>query len=109
MLCSINNKTLAKCHWGGAVYIADRFIIAADPLRGRLIVIDVENQAAVRAIAMGVWPYQLQYIAAVDEIWVTTWNSYLNGIGVASSAGTRVSTLKNASLLIVKKSVNIKV
>ena len=109
MLCSINNNTLAKCYWGGAVYIADRFIIAADPLRDRLIVIDVEKQAVVRAIAVGVWPYQLQYIAAVDEIWVTTWNSNLNVIGVETTAATKVSTLTNASLLIVKKSVDVKV
>eukprot|EP00112_Aurelia_sp_Birch-Aquarium-sp1_P009782 Seg2124.4 transcript_id=Seg2124.4/GoldUCD/mRNA.D3Y31 product="Follistatin-related protein 5" protein_id=Seg2124.4/GoldUCD/D3Y31 len=107
-LCSINNKTPAKCYWGGAVYIADRYIIAADPLHDRVIVTDVEKQATVRAIGVDVWPYELQYVAAVDEIWVTTWSSKLNAIGVERSAGTRLSKLTNASLLVVKKSVDIK-
>lgn len=75
----------------------------------RLIVIDVEKQMVVKAIQTDPFPYQVEYIAAMDEVWVLCWgNSTLNVIGVRNVT-TEIAKIKDAKLLLVKHSIKAQV
>ena len=63
----------------------------------------------VNAIKTDKYPYQVEYIAAMDEVWVLCWgNSTLNVVGVRNVT-TEIAKIKDANLLVVKHSIKAQV
>jgi len=60
-----------SCSWGGAVNVGNEKIYAADTAGRRLIVIDTKSLQLIERIETENYPYNPQYIHALDEIWFT--------------------------------------
>ena len=99
------------CKFGRAIYVNDRYVFASDVYGDNIIVIDVYEQAAVKAIKACRHPYLLEYVAETDEVWIFCWwgEHAINVIGVRSSTLGTISSTKNASSLVLKHSIKIKV
>ena len=64
---------------------------------------------AVKAIKTDKFPYQVEYIAAMDEVWVLCWgNSTLNVVGVRNVT-TEIAKIKHTNLLVVKHAIKAQV
>jgi len=65
------------CTWGGAVNAGNKKIFAADSLGRRLIVVDIATLSVIEEVKAEGYPYNPQYVEALDEVWFTGWTSAL--------------------------------
>uniref|UniRef100_A0A3Q3QZ93 Follistatin-like 4 n=1 Tax=Monopterus albus TaxID=43700 RepID=A0A3Q3QZ93_MONAL len=61
------------CVWSSAVNIRDKYIYVTQPLQSRLLVVDIQAQKVVQAIATDPFPVKMLYDKSHDQVWVLTW------------------------------------
>nr|XP_057943222.1 follistatin-related protein 4 isoform X2 [Doryrhamphus excisus] len=62
-----------RCVWSSAVNVRDKYIYVTQPLQSRLLVVDVQAQRVVQAIATDPFPVKLLYDKSHDQVWALTW------------------------------------
>ncbi|XP_069573409.1 follistatin-related protein 4 [Brachyistius frenatus] len=61
------------CVWSSAVNIRDKYIYVTQPLQSRLLVVDIQAQKVVQAVATDPFPVKMRYDKSHDQVWVLTW------------------------------------
>uniref|UniRef100_A0A3Q1ICG5 Follistatin-like 4 n=1 Tax=Anabas testudineus TaxID=64144 RepID=A0A3Q1ICG5_ANATE len=61
------------CVWSSAVNIRDKYIYVTQPLQSRLLVVDIQAQKVVQAVATDPFPVKMLYDKSHDQVWVLTW------------------------------------
>uniref|UniRef100_A0A671Y1B1 Follistatin-like 4 n=1 Tax=Sparus aurata TaxID=8175 RepID=A0A671Y1B1_SPAAU len=61
------------CVWSSAVNIRDKYIYVTQPLLSRLLVVDIQAQKVVQAVATDPFPVKMLYDKSHDQVWVLTW------------------------------------
>uniref|UniRef100_A0A672JJX5 Follistatin-like 4 n=1 Tax=Salarias fasciatus TaxID=181472 RepID=A0A672JJX5_SALFA len=61
------------CVWSSAVNIRDKYIYVSQPLQSRLLVVDIQAQKVVQAVATDPYPVKMLYDKSHDQVWVLTW------------------------------------
>ncbi|KAM9846506.1 follistatin-related protein 4 [Aulostomus maculatus] len=61
------------CVWSSAVNIRDKYIYVTQPLQSRLLVVDIQAQRVVQAVATDPFPVKMLYDKSHDQVWVLTW------------------------------------
>ncbi|XP_068187849.1 follistatin-related protein 4 [Antennarius striatus] len=61
------------CVWSSAVNIRDKYIYATQPRLNRLLVVDIQAQKVVQAVATDPFPVKMLYDKSHDQVWVLTW------------------------------------
>ncbi len=109
-MCTKNKRSRTRCSWAGVANAGDRYIYAADSSGNRVIVFDVEQRQPIKAIKTHGFPYQVTYLAALDEVWILCWrNNLLDVIGDKSDGSTLIHHVRNASSLAVLHSIQAQV
>uniref|UniRef100_A0A665X033 Follistatin-like 4 n=1 Tax=Echeneis naucrates TaxID=173247 RepID=A0A665X033_ECHNA len=62
-----------RCMWSSAVNIRDKYIYVAQPLLSRLLIVDIQAQKVVQAVATDPFPVKMLYDKSHDQVWVLTW------------------------------------
>ncbi|XP_034539449.1 follistatin-related protein 4 [Notolabrus celidotus] len=62
-----------RCVWSSAVNIRDKYIYVTQPLLSRLLVVDIQAQKVVQAVATDPFPVKMLYDKSHDQVWVLTW------------------------------------
>ena len=106
--CTPHPRFRRSCTLFNAQYVPDKYIFAIDLYGGRVIVIDIEKQTPVRAIKTNDPAKTLRYMAETDEVWVMCWPKNLT-INIIGAQNGGISKSKDASSLLVKSSIKIKV
>jgi len=105
VLCTFSPRYKSKCSWGGAATIKGKYVFVADTYGNRVIVIDIVKQEPIKSIGTDGFPYQISYIAALDEVWIHCWkDSYLNVVG-SSTGETKIHKIRKASTLMISHSI----
>ncbi|XP_051700161.2 follistatin-related protein 4 isoform X1 [Oryctolagus cuniculus] len=60
----------APCQWASAVNVRNRYIYAAQPALGRVLVLDVHAQKVLQSIGVDPLPTKLVYDKSHDQVWV---------------------------------------
>ena len=109
VLCTYCPRHRSQCSWGGAATVKGKYVFAADANGNRVIVIDITTQQPIKSIPTDGFPYQVTYIAALDEVWVFCWkDSKLNVVG-SSTMETKIHRISQASNLMIVKSIKAQV
>ncbi|XP_040832514.1 follistatin-related protein 4 [Ochotona curzoniae] len=61
------------CQWASAVNVRNRYIYAAQPALGRVLVVDVQAQKVLQSIGVDPLPAKLLYDKSHDQVWVLSW------------------------------------
>ncbi|XP_030601370.1 follistatin-related protein 4 [Archocentrus centrarchus] len=61
------------CEWSSAVNIRDKYIYVTQPLQSRVLVVDIQAQKVVQAVATDPFPVKMLYDKSHDQVWVLTW------------------------------------
>ncbi|XP_037544187.1 follistatin-related protein 4 [Nematolebias whitei] len=61
------------CVWSSAVNVRDKYIYVTQPLQSRLLVIDIQAQKVVQAVATDPFPVKMLYDKSHDQVWILTW------------------------------------
>ncbi|CAB1414424.1 unnamed protein product [Pleuronectes platessa] len=61
------------CVWSSAVNVRDKYIYVTQPLQSRLLVVDIQAQKVVQAVATDAFPVKMLYDKSHDQVWVLTW------------------------------------
>ncbi|XP_060911064.1 follistatin-related protein 4 [Labrus mixtus] len=61
------------CVWSSAVNIREKYIYVTQPLLSRLLVVDIQAQKVVQAVATDPFPVKMLYDKSHDQVWVLTW------------------------------------
>ena len=104
-MCTPNLRKLTMCSWAGAANVGDRYVYAADSSGNRVIVIDTKRQAPIKVIATNGFPYQVTYLAALDEVWVLCWRNNILDVVGRSDGVTEIHRIGKASSLKILHSV----
>ncbi|XP_049597901.1 follistatin-related protein 4 [Syngnathus scovelli] len=62
-----------RCVWSSAVNVRDKYVYASQPLQSRLLVVDIQAQRVVQAVATDPFPVKMHYDKSHDQVWVLTW------------------------------------
>ncbi|RVE64132.1 hypothetical protein OJAV_G00143220 [Oryzias javanicus] len=62
-----------RCVWSSAVNVRDKYIYVTQPLQSRLLVVDIQAQKVVQAVATDAFPVKLLYDKSHDQVWILTW------------------------------------
>ncbi|XP_035033649.2 follistatin-related protein 4 [Hippoglossus stenolepis] len=62
-----------RCVWSSAVNVRDKYIYVTQPLQSRLLVVDIQAQKVVQAVATDAFPVKMLYDKSHDQVWVLTW------------------------------------
>ncbi|XP_011609642.2 follistatin-related protein 4 [Takifugu rubripes] len=62
-----------RCVWSSAVNVRDKYIYVTQPLLSRLLVVDIQAQKVVQAVATDPFPVKMLYDKSHDQVWVMTW------------------------------------
>ncbi|XP_054610089.1 follistatin-related protein 4 isoform X2 [Dunckerocampus dactyliophorus] len=62
-----------RCVWSSAVNVREKYIYVTQPLQSRLLVVDVQAQRVVQAIATDPFPVKMLYDKSHDQVWLLTW------------------------------------
>ncbi|XP_008555212.1 follistatin-related protein 5 [Microplitis demolitor] len=69
------------CSWGRAINVANRYVYVTQPEKDRILVISKIQMVVVDVVATDKYPVELQYVPALDQVWVLNWRSERN-IGI---------------------------
>lgn len=72
-LCGENGE--ARCVWGDAINVEDRYIYVTQPTYDRIIVLSVPLLTVVEAIPTDKYPVGLHFIPHTGQVWVVNWRS----------------------------------
>ena len=109
IMCTPSTRSKTNCSWAEATIVQDKYIFIADTSGNRLVVIDVDRQVPVKEIATHGYPYQVTYLAALDEVWVLCWsNGTLDVVG-EQGGSTSIGKISNASSLTILHSIRAQV
>ncbi|XP_035989918.1 follistatin-related protein 4-like [Fundulus heteroclitus] len=62
-----------RCVWSSAVNVRDKYIYVTQPLQSRLLVVDIQAQKVVQAVATDPFPVKMLYDKSHDQVWILTW------------------------------------
>uniref|UniRef100_A0A3Q2CYR4 Follistatin-like 4 n=1 Tax=Cyprinodon variegatus TaxID=28743 RepID=A0A3Q2CYR4_CYPVA len=62
-----------RCVWSSAVNVRDKYIYVAQPFQSRLLVVDIQAQKVVQAVATDSFPVKMLYDKSHDQVWILTW------------------------------------
>ena len=109
VLCTFNPRSRKLCSWGGADVIKGKYLFVANSKGNRVIVIDVLKQVPINSIPTDGFPYQIKYIAALDEVWIFCWkDSHLNVVGNSKNE-TKIHRIAKASNMMVAYTIKAQV
>ncbi|XP_023245992.1 follistatin-related protein 5-like isoform X2 [Copidosoma floridanum] len=63
------------CSWGRAINVANRYVYVSQPLKDRILVISKIQMVVVDVVTTDKYPVELQYVPALDQVWVLNWRS----------------------------------
>ncbi|XP_061926144.1 follistatin-related protein 4 isoform X1 [Entelurus aequoreus] len=61
------------CVWSSAVNVREKYIYVTQPLHSRLLVLDIQAQRVVQAIATDAFPVKMLYDKSHDQVWLLAW------------------------------------
>ncbi|MED6268052.1 hypothetical protein CHARACLAT_018368 [Characodon lateralis] len=64
-----------RCVWSSAVNVRDKYIYVTQPLQSRLLVVDIQAQKVVQAVATDPFPVKIIYDKSHDQVWILTWGN----------------------------------
>ena len=109
VLCTYCPRYQVQCSWGGAAMVKGKYAFVANSYGNRVIVIDTVTQKPITSIPTDGFPYQVTYIAALDEVWIFCWNnSHLDVVG-DSKKETRIHRIVKASDMAIAYSIKAQV
>ncbi|XP_038163571.1 follistatin-related protein 4 [Cyprinodon tularosa] len=62
-----------RCVWSSAVNVRDKYIYVTQPFQSRLLVVDIQAQKVVQAVATDSFPVKMLYDKSHDQVWILTW------------------------------------
>ncbi|XP_077596587.1 follistatin-related protein 4 [Stigmatopora nigra] len=62
-----------RCVWSSAVNVREKYVYASQPLQSRILVVDIQAQRVVQAVATDPFPVKMLYDKSHDQVWVLTW------------------------------------
>ncbi|KAF7206340.1 follistatin like 4 [Nothobranchius furzeri] len=68
-----------RCVWSSAVNVRDKYIYVTQPLQSRLLVVDIQAQKVVQAVATDPFPVKMLYDKSHDQVWILTWGDMDKG------------------------------
>ncbi|KAJ8674779.1 hypothetical protein QAD02_010565, partial [Eretmocerus hayati] len=63
------------CSWGRAINVANRYVYVSQPEKDRILVISKIQMVVVDVVTTDKYPVDLQYVPALDQVWVLNWRS----------------------------------
>ncbi|XP_043287172.1 follistatin-related protein 5-like isoform X3 [Venturia canescens] len=63
------------CSWGRAINVANRYVYVTQPDKDRILVISKIQMVVVDVVATDKYPVELQYVPALDQVWVLNWRN----------------------------------
>ncbi|XP_031783658.1 follistatin-related protein 5 isoform X2 [Nasonia vitripennis] len=63
------------CSWGRAINVANRYVYVSQPEKDRILVISKIQMVVVDVVTTDKYPVELQYVPALDQVWVLNWRS----------------------------------
>ncbi|KAF7990989.1 hypothetical protein HCN44_000794 [Aphidius gifuensis] len=64
-----------SCSWGRAINVANRYVYVTQPEKDRVLVISKIQMVVVDVVTTDKYPVELQYVPALDQVWVLNWRS----------------------------------
>uniref|UniRef100_A0A3B5L2Y6 Follistatin like 4 n=1 Tax=Xiphophorus couchianus TaxID=32473 RepID=A0A3B5L2Y6_9TELE len=62
-----------RCVWSSAVNVREKYVYVTQPLQSRLLVVDIQAQKVVQAVATDPFPVKMLYDKSHDQVWIITW------------------------------------
>ncbi|XP_054833673.1 follistatin-related protein 4 [Eublepharis macularius] len=69
----VEGENIQFCLWASAVNVRDKYIYVTQPKWNRIMILDIQTQKVIQALAVDPLPVKLHYDKSHDQVWLLSW------------------------------------